>query len=545
MTGKKSKKVKSKKVRHATKSAKVKNEAKRTLERARNFRYALILEGVAVGILSGAGIVLFRLAISRAEVHMELLRAFASQKVLMTVTYFFVIFALALFCAFLLRKEGLISGSGIPQVKGEMIDRIESKWYRVLALKFIGAVSAIGAGLSLGREGPSVQLGAMIGKGFSRATKKLRTEEKLLMTCGAGAGLSAAFNAPLAGVVFALEELHKNFSEEVLMSTMSAAITADFVSRYVFGLDPVFSVATPEMLPLRYYGLVLLLGILLGAGGVLYNLSIRKAQDFYGHIRDLTPRIVIPFLLAGVLGLLYPSVLGGGSPLVEEIAGGGIALKGLLLLLAVKYIYSMLSFGSGAPGGIFLPLLVLGSILGGSFFDITQPLFGLDSVYLANFVIFGMAGYFAAIVRAPITGVILISEMTGSLSHLLTLSLVSLTASVTADLLSGKPIYNQLLDRILAKQVIEEGRANVKRDRKKVLVETPVYFGSEADGLRVSELLLPKGTLIVSLTREEEEIVPHGATIIRGGDRLVVLCNSDETAAVDARLDEACRKMKI
>ncbi len=529
------------------------DEAKRTLERVKNFHYILILEGMAVGVFSGIVIVLFRLAISKAEEYMSLLRGFAVHRAFMAVALFFIIFALAMLCAFLVKKEGMISGSGIPQVKGELTDRIETKWYKVLVFKFIGATAAIGAGLSLGREGPSVQLGAMVGKGFSRITKKLHTEEKLLMTCGAGAGLAAAFNAPLAGVVFSLEELHKNFSEEVLLSTMAAAITSDFVSRYVFGLAPVFSIETPEMLPLKYYWIVIVLGVFLGALGVFYNASVKKSQNMYGHIKDPFVRIVIPFIFAAVFSVIYPGVLGGGSSLVEEIAGGGFVLKGLLLLLLVKYIYSMLSFGSGAPGGIFLPLLVLGSVIGASFFEIGAPIFGIDEGYLANFVMFGMAGYFAAIVRAPITGVILISEMTGSLSHLLTLSIASLAAYVTADILGGKPIYNQLLERILSNRVIEEGRASESRSRKhggrsavrKVLVETPVYFGAASDGMRVSELCLPKGTLIVSLTRDGEEIVPHGESVIKGGDRLVVLCDSDETATVDDILDEKCRRIEI
>ncbi len=552
------------------------DEAKRTLERVKNFHYILILEGIAVGAFSGIVIVLFRLAISKAEEYMAILREFASHRAFMTAALFFMIFALAMLCAFLVKKESLISGSGIPQVKGELTDHIETKWYRVLAFKFIGAAAAIGAGLSLGREGPSVQLGAMVGKGFSRITKKLHTEEKLLMTCGAGAGLAAAFNAPLAGVVFSLEELHKNFSEEVLLSTMAAAITSDFVSRYVFGLAPVFAIETPEMLPLKYYWIVILLGILLGVLGVFYNASVKKTQNMYGHIKDTFLRIIIPFIFAAVFSMVYPSVLGGGSNLVEGIAGGEFMLKGLLILLVVKYMYSMLSFASGAPGGIFLPLLVLGSVIGASFFDISAPLLGIDDIYLANFVIFGMAGYFAAIVRAPITGVILISEMTGSLSHLLTLSIVSLAAYVTADILGGKPIYNQLLERILSNRVMEEGRAAETRRRRgmkltagvragavdtgaidgdkkrggrrkarKVLVETPVHFGSAGDGMRVSELSLPKGTLIVSLTRDGDEIVPYGETVIRGGDRLVVLCDSDETAIVDDILNEKCRKIEI
>lgn len=522
------------------------SEARRTLERVEKFRYILILEGVAVGVLAGIAIVLFRLAITEAEHYMGILREYASQKVLMMGVYLFIVFALSIACAFLVQKEGMISGSGIPQVKGEMLDRLETKWWRVLLFKLIGGTVAIAGGLSVGREGPSVQLGAMAGKGFSRMTNKLKTEEKLLMTCGAGAGLAASFNAPLAGVVFALEELHKNFSEEVMLATMSAAITSDFVSSTVFGLQPIFTIRTIGPLPLRDYWLVILLGVVLGAFGVVYNATVAKTQEMYGRFKNVYSKLLVPFALAAILAFVYPAVLGGGSHLVEEVSLGGFGIGALAVLLVIKYLFSMASFGSGAPGGIFLPLLVMGAVTGGFFFETASMGVALDGAYLPTFVILGMAGFFAAIVRAPITGIILISEMTGSLSNLLTLSIVSLVAYVTADLLKGKPIYNQLLERLLSNMVLETGRAAVKkRDRKKVLVESPVYFGAPADGLRVSQLSLPKGALIVSLTRDDDEIVPYGDTVIRGGDKLVILASSDETAIVDEALDQMCRRMKI
>lgn len=135
-----------------------------------------------------------------------------------------------------------------------MHGKINANWLQVLIAKFLGAVCAIGGGLSLGREGPSIQLGAMVGKGFSRVNNRFRTEEKLLMTCGAGAGLAAAFSAPLAGVVFSLEELHKSFSTEVLLSTMASAITADWIASYIFGLRPVFELTVTNGLPLSHFG---------------------------------------------------------------------------------------------------------------------------------------------------------------------------------------------------------------------------------------------------------------------------------------------------
>jgi len=519
------------------------NQVKRTLERVQNFRYILIFEGMAVGAFAGLIIVLFRVGINQAEKYMSIVRQMASNSIGMLAVFFAMILVFALICGWLVKKESFISGSGIPQVKGEMAEQLETKWYRVLAYKFLGAVIAIGSGLSLGREGPSIQLGAMAGKGFSRMTNKLRTEEKLLMTAGASAGLAAAFNAPLAGVMFSLEELHKNFSEEVLLCTMSAAITADFVAGHVFGLSPIFYIAAIEALPLKHFALVIILGILLGCMGVFYNYSIKKAQDFYGLINNKMVRIVIPFVLAGIIGFVFPEVLGGGSHLVEAVGAHRYVLDGLVVLFVIKFIFSIISFGSGAPGGIFLPLLVMGAVLGGTFFESAALFIDIDAYFLGNFVIFGMAGFFAAIVRAPITGIILISEMTGSLSNLLTLSVVSFTAYVVADLLNGKPIYNQLLERILSNQGVEEDKEAITK-KNKVLIESPVYLGSLADGMKVSELSLPKGTLIVSITRGEKEIVPHGNTEIHGGDKIVVLINSDKTAEVDAKLEKLCRKME-
>lgn len=189
------------------------------------------------------------------------------------------------------------------------------------------------------------------------------------MTCGASAGLAAAFNAPFAGVLFSLEELHKNFSTDVLLSAMSASITADFISRYVFGLKPVFDFSAAQMMPLQNYWMVLILGILLGLVGTLYNFCVAKSQDLYSKIGSQFIRTAIPFLLAGACLLVYPLVLGGGHNLIELVSQD-MAIQSLLLLFCLKFLFSMISFGSGVPGGIFLPLLVLGAISGSTFSEV-------------------------------------------------------------------------------------------------------------------------------------------------------------------------------
>ena len=322
------------------------NTVTNTINRYRSFRYALILEGVAVGAISGVVVVAFRYLLGYAEILLNSVLNYGRTHTWFVPVWFVVLAVAAIIVAMLLKWDSLISGSGIPQVEGEIMGEIDECWWRVLLAKLAGGLIGLGCGLSLGREGPSIQLGAMAAKGFSRITKRVKTEEKLLMTCGASAGLSAAFNAPIAGVLFSLEEIHKHFSPEILLSSMAASITSDFVSRNVFGLKPVFTFHITHMMPLGTYGHVLILGVIIGLMGVVYNTCLSKSQDLYQKVPGQTMRLLIPFMLAGVFGFLYPSILGGGHSLVEVLSSGEMVMGSLCLLFVLKFVFSMVSFGS-------------------------------------------------------------------------------------------------------------------------------------------------------------------------------------------------------
>lgn len=511
---------------------------KQILKRKDSFKYKLILQGMGVGALTGSIVSLYRYIFHEVETIRTIMVGASSQRFLVALLGIGII-AFALFVSTAVTKrEPVAGGSGIPQVEAEMKGKMNANWLQVILAKFIGSLLAIGAGLSLGSEGPSVQLGAMSGKGFSRINKGLRTEERMLMTAGSGAGLAAAFGAPLAGVVFTLEEMHKNFSQEVLLTTMAAAITADCIAAYIFGMKPIFEFTVSEGLPLDRMWLVILLGVALGLFGVMYTKVTFLTQDIFARVPLPIKRMVVPFVMVILVAVLVPAALGSGSSLIEPIANGKMAATVILGLLVVKFITSMISFGTGLPGGTFLPMLVLGALAGGFFTEALSPALGFEETYIQYFVVLGMAGYFSAIVRAPITGIILICEMTGTFSNLLSLSMVSLVAYMVADLLKSPPLYEALTERL-----VDGSKAKKPSRRNKILIESEVYYGSMMEGQDLSEIRLPKGALVVSILRDGHEIVPHGGTIIEAGDKLAVLCNEDMVMHVQYELEEKCKTM--
>ena len=545
------------------------------LRMKKHFKYRLIIEGVVIGFITGALIAVFRLMLAGADSLRGRMVELAHSGAAGAAIAALVLLAVALVVSWLLGREPDIAGSGIPQVEAELRGMKDMCWWRVIAAKVAGCALAIGGGLALGREGPSIQLGSMVGKGVARAGHRLLTEERLLITCGAGAGLSAAFGAPLAGAIFSLEELHRNFSAEVLLTTMAASAAGDFVAANILGLDPVFGLTIEHSLPLKYYWAVVALGLLLGAFGVLYNRTIAFMQDLFektgkrisefacrligkqesvisdglhptviGERLARTGRMLAAFAIAYILIFAYPDALGSGSGLVGAVSRGEYALGGLALLLLIKFIFSTASFGSGSPGGIFLPLLVLGAVTGGIFSRLLG-LAGIEQTYITEFVVIAMAGYFAAIVRAPVTGVVLITEMTGDFATLLPLVLASLIAYLTAESMGAKPIYTQLLERSMGRSAAAKAPSHMRssfRDRKAV-VDAEVDLGSHMDGRHVSEFGLPLGTLIVSVIRDGVEIIPDGHTILRAGDELEIITREADIADVENIVDQACRRM--
>lgn len=506
------------------------------------YQVNLVGKGFLVGIVSGLVVLAYRIALTYAGDWLNMILSYCSGNPLRMAGWFGILAILAFIVGKLLDWEPMISGSGIPQMEGEMVGKLDQIWWKVLPAKFLGGFLSLLAGLSLGREGPSIQLGSMTGKGVSKALKCDKSEEKILLTCGASAGLAAAFHAPLAGIMFSLEEVHKNFSSSVLVSAMASSLAADYISSHILGLQPVFQFQMGSFIKQDDYWIIVLLGILLGFAGAFYNSFTLFVQSLFKKAKFLnrTGKLLIPFLLAGVLGFVYPGVLGSGHAIVENAADSEWILSSLLVILVVKFLFSAISFGSGAPGGIFFPLLVLGSLIGASYGMIGVQYFGWDPGYIDNVVCLSMAGFFSSIVRAPLTGILLIFEMTGSLKSMLSLSLVSIVAYVVANLLHSAPIYESLLERLLEGQKTPSETMRGER----ILQEFVIMHGSVLENKKISEIGWPKHCLIVAVQRGTNELLPKGSTKMEASDMLVIMTDEKNQAYVNDLMNKLCSESK-
>ena len=497
----------------------------------RFFRFRLFGEGILVGAFAGLVISLFRGLLEMGEDFRPVIYSFLQANGVIAVAgWILVSLVLAGILSWIVRFEPMCTGSGIPQIKGVLLGRMKMNWKKVIITKLIGGILAIGAGLSLGREGPSVQLGACVGQGTADLSRVSRSEGRFLITAGSGAGLAAAFNAPLAGVIFCLEELTKNFSPLVLMATIGASVTATTVSRVFFGGEPVFHIGTLPVLPIYYFGLLALLGVFTGMMGQLFNKLLIFSLDWYDNLpKQGMFRPLLPLLVAVPLGFFLPMIMGGGNRLVDALVNSNYPLSFLFILMVGKFLFTMLSFGSGVPGGIFLPMLVMGALSGAVFAGVATAAGILDTEWTANFIVFGMAAYFASVVKSPLTGSILIMEMTGSFHHMLSLIIVSMAAAVTAEAMSGEPVYDMLLGRALKKQP----QVKSENDCCRVVAEILVDSGSALDGKIIAEISWPDNTLIVNVRRGDKEYVPDGHFLIKAGDFLYLYADDVNIEAIE------------
>lgn len=365
-----------------------------------------IATGVAIGIATGAVLCLFRLLTAKCDAALNqfVFPRLHSDRILIFLLWGVGLFVLACIVYLIMRAEPSAKGGGVGHAVQESNGTSDSRWWSVVIAKLTSAPLCLLAGLSFGKTGPAIELGSMMGKGVSKALHKKSGESTSEMIySGAAAGLAALFNAPVAGALFAIEKLHRAFDWSVITILTSSA-TAAAMSIFVFGYTPIVDASLP-LTDWRLYVSFAILGIVLGILGHFYAFSLTFSQKILADNKRI-PEFGLwcsVFLAGGVIGYFVPELTGGGSNLLSRITQPGMSIWVLLLLLIGKYLFSMLSSGSGLPGGTVFPLLAVGGCLG--------QLFGLVFSFPGTtFLLPGMAGFFASVMGLPFTGMLLLCE---------------------------------------------------------------------------------------------------------------------------------------
>ena len=513
----------------------------KTLERtlksvAENPKYIfrLTVQGVLVGIFAGLMVCLYRFLLYGSE---HVLREYLSiihGNVLYIFLFFIALAIMGLMVDWLTKWEVDSAGSGIPQVYAEIKGHMEANWAKVLFSKIVAGVLTALGGLSLGPEGPSVQIGGMAGKGVAKLFKGSKTDELRLILVGSAVGITAAFNAPLAGVIFVLEEINHGFDKTLVFIALVSAIVSDFISKVIFGQSTALTFPIINI-PLGYYWLLIVLGVLIGLLGYVYNVGMIKSSDFVSNLKIPSwLKFVLVFLVSGVVALMIPEISDGGHFMMDMLDVAVPSLGVLVLLLVLKYLFSMFSFSSGAPGGIFLPILVLGAYIGAVFGAVVVPAFGFEQVLIYKFVVISMAGFFAATVRSPITGVVLIAEMCGSTESLIAMIIVSLIAYVVPTLLGNEPIYESLYDRLL----LAKNKEFVKKPSKHVLSEYVVPLDCNYINFKIKDIPFPKNAIVVSVIRNGKYVIPTEDFHIKYSDQINILTDVNDYPYVRQEIEE-------
>jgi len=338
------------------------------------------------------------------------------------------------------------SGSGIPYLEHQLRVGWSGDPLSIAIVKFFGGLLAIGGGLVLGREGPTVQMGGSIGHLIGRAFQRNQNECRMLLAAGAGAGLATAFNAPIAGAVFVLEELLGSFNLAATTTTLGASASAICVSRVFLGQSPDFQVPALGFLEFGVFPASLILGFLMGLLGVAYNRSILAALNLSARFTQFrgTLRAAAIGAFIGVVGWFMPLLIGAGDPLTQNVLNGKMLLGTLAYGFVLHFFLGPASYATRAPGGLFAPMLTVGAQAGTLFFMFCAHFVPFLNATPQHFAIIGIAAFFASVVRAPVTGIILAVELTGSFSLFLPMLGATFAAVATASRLKDPPIYESL-----------------------------------------------------------------------------------------------------
>lgn len=418
---------------------------------------------IVLGLITGTVGSLFQLAIQGLDKVIALVIALAPGNSALGALFSVVISLTLVFLAWYLvtRFAPEAAGSGVQEIEGALLHERPVYWKRLIPVKFIGAVMAISSKMVLGREGPTIQLGANLGDMLGDLSGCDRSRRDTLIAAGAAAGLATAFNAPLAAVLFIMEEMRSqfNFSFTNFKTVAITCVMATIALHAILGDGPAIPMAVFETPGLNSLWLFFIFGIFAGFAGLLFNLGLMRLL-YYTDMLSARTKLIYVLIVGGGVGYLayvYSPIVGGGYEIIQEALNLSPSIIFLGSMLVLRFFTTLICYSTGVPGGIFAPLLALGTLAGCLFAHLLQNFIPEAGAHPAMFAVAGMGALFSASIRAPITGIILVVEMTQNYSLILPLMVSCLTSTTIVQLAGSEPIYTQLLRRTMSNSKDENG----------------------------------------------------------------------------------------
>lgn len=486
----------------------------------------IVLVGALTGAFAGVVVTLYQIVFELCEEFSAGYYGFFRSRPAFIPLLFLALFLGSVVIGGVMKFLPMIRGSGFPQTEGATQGLLRFKWYKVLTGMFAASLFVVFAGLSGGSEGPSLMIGGACGDGVSSVLRRNAVVRRYQITGGACAGLAVALNAPLTGMIFAYEEAHKRFTPEVFIcsfSAVSVAIVVRNLLRPAMGLavGPFFAgYAIPADTGLRFSLYALLTALIVSLVGALFYYAVFAIRRRYKKFNPWKGygRYAIPFLFAGVCGLVSVFATGSGLELIEGLSAGSehtMSVFGaplfvsLLIILVLKFLTTSLNTASDLPCCASVPMMAMGAVVG-KLLSLFFVRLGMPGELTDALVVIAMVTFFTTVVHAPMTGIIMTVELTWSFTFLLPAVLSVAVGYLVGSVLHMEPLYERLLDEIL-----EERRAHTEEVTAEIVVRA-------AAGKEIRNILWPFSALVTKIERGDEALIPGGSTVLLEGDRITV-----------------------
>lgn len=479
--------------------------------------------GVVCGALTGALVFLFKFTAGKIEGWSHDLYHIAVGNPFYTVLAFVVLALCGVLMYYLHKFIPESRGGGIPRSEGVLRGVLSFRWFLTLIGTFFGSMVSFFCGLPLGSEGPAVLMGTSVGKMCGNVSKNRNSWGRYIMTGGAGAGFAVATGAPLSGILFALEEIHKRFTPMLILAVSVSVVSATYVNQLlcqIFGISPfLFSIDTFSPFALGDVGYLVLLGVLVALAVGVFDSSITYFGILTKRIKHIHPiaKIIAVFMCAGVLALCFDGAMYSGHHTITDCLINDKSAVILFLLFGVRLLMMLFITDSGVTGGIFIPTLAIGAAFSALAAKLLLVI-GMDESLFPSVVFLGMCAFIGGTLRAPLTSALLFLELTGQFSNMLFVAVTVFTVTCITTMMDQTPFYDQALENM--EHIQNKGKSPVI-----ACFEMTVSHNSFVVGKAVRDIMWPHSSVVVSIKRADEtakDMDNDGEKKIFAGDTLLL-----------------------